>query len=128
MELWDFKNGDRNEISAWAQNLSLRDRAALNQKLDLLERLDFEQAIGLKLLSGPINYSKHILKLRVMADSALRPLLCRGPIIPLSEYTLLAGAEERGWKLHPKTALDKAIRNRDRVTKDVTQRIKHERA
>jgi hypothetical protein len=128
VELWDFKNGDRNEIAHWAKHLSGRDRAALNQKLDLLERLDFHQAIGLKLLAGPIKKTKHILKLRVTAEKAMRPLLCRGPIVPLGEYTLLAAAEERDWKLHPPGALDKAMDNRESVSKDATLRIRHERA
>ncbi len=128
MELWDFRNGDRNEIFAWAQRLSKRDRAALNQKLDLLERLDFEQAIGLKLLAGPIQHSGHILKLRASGDHALRPLLCRGPHVPLHEYTLLKGAKELDRKLEPPGVLDTAIENRSHVRKDKERRVKHERA
>ncbi len=128
MDLWDYRNGNRNEVFDWSCELSATDRAALNQKLDMLERLDFNQAISLKLLAGPIRHSGHILKLRAHGDKALRPLLCRGPHVPLREYTLLCGAEERDSKLHPQGAVDKAIENRNRVREDKERRVKHERA
>lgn len=127
MDLWDFINGKRNEFREWACELSVTDRAALNQKLDMLERLDFEQAISLKLLAGPIQHSGHILKLRAHGDKALRPLLCRGPHVPLREYTLLHGAEERDNRLHPQDVVNKAIENRKRVGEDKDRRVKHER-
>ena len=125
--MWDFKGRSRNEILAWAQELSHRDRAALNQKLDFLEKLDFDQALSLKLLAGPVRGSGHILKLRAAADSALRPLLCRGPQAPFREYTLLKGAVERDWKLHPAGALERAIENRKIIQEDESRRTKHER-
>jgi hypothetical protein len=128
VELWDFNNGTRNEILEWTRKLSAVDRAALNQKLDMLQRLDFELAISLKLLAGPIPHSGHILKLRAHGDKALRPLLCRGPHVPLREYTLLRGAEERDSKLQPDGVVDKAIENRNHVGKDKRNRVKHERA
>jgi len=127
MKLWDFKDGSRNEILEWARHLSPRDRAALNQKLDLLERLDFTQAIGLKLLARPESKSQHILKLRVMCDTAMRPLLCRGPQFPLREYTLLKGASERDSRLHPPGVVETASRHRGLVENDETKRIGHER-
>jgi hypothetical protein len=111
----------------WAKDLSKRDQAALNQKLDLLEVLEFKQAIGLKLLVGPISKSGHILKLRARADKALRPLLCKGPHSPNSEYTLLVGADERDSQLHPAGALEKAQTNRQIVLEDAGRRVKHER-
>jgi hypothetical protein len=120
--------GDRNEILRWARDLSVRDRAALNQKLDMLEKLDYKQAIQLKLLAGPIHRSYHILKLRATGDSAMRPLLCRGPQAPLREYTLLRGATERDSKLEPPNCLEKAIENRVHVAADHTKRVEHERA
>jgi hypothetical protein len=48
--------------------------------------------------------------------------------MPLGEYTLLAAAETRDWKLHPSGALDRAIQNREKVLHDITLRVKHERA
>jgi len=128
VDLWDYMNGKRNEILQWAQSLSVRDRAALNQKLDMLARLDFDQARQLQLLAGPIKKSGHILKLRVMGQSAMRPLLCRGPHAPRTEYTLLKGAAERDSVLHPPGALEKAMENREIVEQDKTKRVSHERA
>lgn len=129
MKLWDYKNGDKNEILVWTRKLSSRDRAALNQKLDVLERIDFELAHGLKLLAGPIQKSGHVLKLRASADTFLRPLLCRGPLAPLSEYTLLRGALEKDGRFEPKTAVEEASRNREMVCGSPDdRRTHHERA
>jgi len=129
MELWDYKNGNRNEIHAWAKALSSRDRAALNQKLDILERIDFELAHGLKLLAGPIQKSGHVLKLRASGDTALSPLLCRGPNAPLGEYTLLQGAQIRDGQFCPKSAVEDARRNRELICAAPNQwRTVHERA
>jgi hypothetical protein len=128
MQLWDFGNRDRNEILAWARELSKRDRAALNQKLDVLERIDFQLARGLKLLAGPIHKTGHILRLRAFGDTALRPLLCRGPDSPRTEYTLLKGAQERDDRLRPPTALKQAMENRTRVEHSPHEwRVYHER-
>lgn len=126
MELWDFKNGERNKILLWTLELNSRDRAALNQKLDMLQRIEFDQARNLKLLNG-LHRVGHILKLRVMAQTALRPLLCRGPQAPLREYTLLEGASEKNSELHPAGAVETAIKNFDHVKNDETKRIRHER-
>jgi hypothetical protein len=129
MELWDYRNGQRNEILAWSKTLSSRDRAALNQKLDILERIDFDLAHGLKLLAGPVQKTGHVMKLRASGDTALRPLLCRGPAAPLGEYTLLRGAHERDRRFVPRNALDEARRNRERVRESPEDwRVQHERA
>ena len=89
MDLWDFHSRGRNEILLWSKDLSKRDRAALNQKLD-----------------------RHVLKLRVFGDTALRPLLCRGPDSPYSEYTLLRGAKETDRGFVPQNAVEVATQNR----------------
>lgn len=129
MRLWDYRNGERNEILLWTRKLSSRDRAALNQKLDILERIDFDLAHGLKLLAGPIHKTGHVLKLRASADTALRPLLCRGPQAPLSEYTLLRGAQEKDGRFEPRTAVEEARRNWQMVyDSPEAWRIHHERA
>jgi hypothetical protein len=112
MDLWDFNNHGRNEILSWAKRLSKRDRAALNQKLDVLAKLDFDVAHGLKLLAGPVWKTGHVLKLRAFGDTALRPLLCRGPRAPNAEYTLLHGAQERDGSIVPTNAVEKAKQNR----------------
>lgn len=115
-------------ILRWAKDtrLTTRDRAALNQKLDRLHQLDFDLAIGTKLLAGPIAKQRHIYKLVIHGDVMLRPLLCRGPIDPETEYTLLLGAIERGGKL-PKEAPQHAEENRLIVLKDLSRRVSHER-
>lgn len=129
MDLWDYTNGQRNEILAWSRTLSSKDRAALNQKLDILERIDFDLARGLKLLAGPIQKSGHVMKLRASGQTALRPLLCRGPEAPLREYTMLRGAQEKDRRFVPRNALDEASRNLERVRQSPDGwRVQHERA
>lgn len=96
----------------------------LNQKLARFQQIDFELAIGTKLLAGPIY--QHIYKLVIHGDVMLRPMLCRGPIEPEAEYTLLVGAIERGGKL-PKGAPQQAEENRQTVLDDPARRARHER-
>ena len=95
LKLWDFLSSAprrENLILRWVsdEKLTKRDRAILNQKLKRLCQIDFELAVGTKLLAGPIY--KHIYKLVIHGDVMLRPMLCRGPIDPHTEYTLLLGA------------------------------------
>src|SRR5919109_407392 len=114
LTLWDFLSArGENVILRWVKDARLtpRDRAALNQKLDRLRQMDFDLAIGTKLLAGPIEKQRHIYKLVIHGDVMLRPLLSRGPIDPEAEYTLLLGAIERGGKL-PKDAPQQAEDNR----------------
>jgi hypothetical protein len=127
--LWVFlspRPRSENLILRWVRDerLTTRDRAMLNQKLDRLRQLDYDLAIGTKLLAGPIY--KHIYKLIIHGDVMLRPLLCRGPIDSEAEYTLLLGAIEKGGKL-PKGAPQQAEENRLVVLSDPSRRAKHER-
>lgn len=125
--LWDFLSArGENVILRWVKTarLTTRDRAALNQKLDRLRQMDFELAIGTKLLAGPIY--KHIYKLVIHGDVMLQPMLCRGPIDPDTEYTLLLGAIEKGGNL-PRGSMQQAEENRQTVLHDPSRRAPHER-
>ena len=129
LTLWDFLSArGENVILRWVRDarLTTRDRAALNQKLDRLGQMDFDLAIGTKLLAGPIEKRQHIYKLVIHGDVMLRPLLCRGPIDPELEYTLLLGAIERGGRL-PRDAPQHAEENRRTVLGDPYRRAPHER-
>jgi len=125
--LWDFRNerGD-NLIAKWTRQHERQHRARLNVKLDMLVRVPFESAIKSKLLHGPIQKQRHIYKLRIQSDVAMRPLLCRGPIENLTEYTLLLGIEENGGKL-PDGAVERAEGNRQAVLADRSRREVHVR-
>lgn len=125
--LWDFQDerGD-NLIAKWTLQQERAHRARLNAKLDMLVRVVFEDAIKSKLLHGPIQKQKHIYKLRVQSNIAMRPLLCRGPIANLTEYTLLLGTEEKGDKL-PNGAAQKAETNRQAVLINPSRRERHVR-
>ena len=129
--LWDFLGPDReNLIQRWAnkQKLSHRDRGLLNGKLDLLERLGFETAHGSKWLCGPVPRQRHIYKLVIHGDVMLRPMLCKGPPERQSnEVTMLEGAIEKDWKLHPPDAAERAEDNRVEIEKDDSRRGPHER-
>jgi hypothetical protein len=135
MTLWDFlgpenESGRENLIQRWARKakLSNRDRALLNSKLDFLERLGFDLAHGTKLLAGPVKKRGHIYKLVVHGDVMLRPMLCKGPPERQTDaVTLLEGAIEKDWKLHPPEAVDRAAENRLEIERDASRRGLHER-
>ena len=125
--LWDFldKRGD-NAIKKWGVLQTKRDRAMLNQRFDRLVQVDFELAIGSKLLAGPV-YG-HIYKMQIHGDVQLRPMLYKGPVKNADEYTLLLGAVERDWKLVPASAKRDAEDNRKTVlASPLTCRKAHER-
>ena len=126
-DLWDFVSPRaENLIRRWAdtEKLSKADRARLDNKIAVLKRDDFNLAINTKLLNGPLR--KDIYKLKVHGQVMMRPLLCRGPIERLSEYTFLSGAIERNGKLEPSTCLSDAGNNRETVLADTKRRCKHE--
>jgi hypothetical protein len=126
--LFDFSTPRQESIiSNWAnaEKLSKKDRAKLNQRLDRLKQIDFELAIGSRLLNGPVK--KEIYKLIAHGQVMMRPMLCRGPFDKDKEYTLLLGAIERNFKLEPSTCLSDATTNRDILVKDKSRRIDHVR-
>lgn len=106
------------------ERLTARSRAMLNQKFDRLCQMDFQLAVGTKLLAGPIH--KHVYKLVIHSDVMLRPMLCKGPINVDAEYTLLLGAVEKGGKL-PAGSKERAESNRETILKDPTRRCSHVR-
>jgi len=131
--LWDFCSGrQENLIQRWARDerLTSAERALLNQRLDRLAQLDFEQAIHSNLLNGPIYKERHIYKLKVNGDKILRPMLCRGPLEGEKEraYTLLIGACEDQGKFIPDKAPQRAEERRQDVLRDPkNKRLNHER-
>jgi len=86
--------------------------------------MDFQLAVGTKLLAGPIY--KHVYKLVIHADVMLRPMLCKGPINVDTEYTLLFGVVEKGGKL-PTGSKERAENNRETILKDPARRCSHVR-
>lgn len=124
--LYDFLDHRlKNVILQWVKDekITVRDRAALNQKIRRLAQMDYELAIQTKLLAGPIY--KHVYKLKIHGDVMLRPMLCRGPIDNEQEYTLLLGAVETGGKL-PEGSKQKAELHREVILNDHTRRVHHE--
>lgn len=124
--LYDFLevNG-RNDIKAWTEKLQKRDRARLNQKLDLLEKHGAGLPPGLLSNTG----MPHIKKLRITGRKVptLRPMLCHGPINNDEEFTLLQGAVEKDRELVPAHALKRAKENREAVIKNLSRRCLHDR-
>jgi len=114
----------RGIIVVWIEDARLQTEAIarLNQKLDLLAISGPD--LSPQLLTG--TGERHISKLRVKAPKMqLRPLLCRGPIAPQVEFTLLFGAIERNNTL-PKNALRQAVTNRQTILDDPKRRRLHE--
>jgi hypothetical protein len=111
-------------IEGWVRQERLQKdaRARLNAKLDLLEQSGPDLSSGL--LAG--TKERHIYKLRVKAPKLqLRPLLCRGPLAPDAEFTLLLGAIERNNKL-PDNALTQAAAHREIIIQTRNRRRLHE--
>jgi hypothetical protein len=110
----------RSVIGDWVRGLTPVDRARFKVKVRALVDLEYERAIGTKLLQGPIN--KHVYKLKIHGTIMMRPLLCRGPISNDTEYTLLAGAREENFKLIPADAPKQAERRRQQIIDDPINR------
>ena len=131
--LWDYlRNPTRNEMREWAskEKLGVQERAQLNQKLDMLERVGFDKAYNLGFLAGTTGGFNHIFKLRVRSQRMLRPMLCRGPVDPHGEVTLLCGAIEKDFKLDPPDATGRAEEHRRVLLDDQSggkRRVAHER-
>lgn len=90
----------RGAYSEWRARLQVAQRAALDLKVDVLLR---DPTLPPNLLRGPVRQNgktyRHTYKLTVNGNVALRPLACKGPIDPLTEWTLLVPAVEIGGKL-----------------------------
>src|SRR5271165_1740162 len=98
-----LKANGHNDIQEWIDVLSKKDRIRLEHKLDYVAATEFDLVLGTKALAG-LKRHPHIYKLRAMADSALRIMLCRGPVDMSAELTLLLGVEERDFKYEPRDA------------------------
>jgi hypothetical protein len=125
-EIWDYLEvHGENVILEWVKNerLTKRSRAALNQKIKRLSQMDYSLAVSSKMLA---HIYRHVHKLIIKADIMLRPMLCRGPIDNLKEYTFLLGVIETGGKL-PKGSKEEAAHRREIIIRDKNRRRKHER-
>ena len=131
--LWDYSSTPgRNEMQLWAwkEKLGVRERAQLNQKLDMLERVGFDVAQHLEFLAGTTGEFHHVFKLVVRSQRMLRPMLCRGPIDARGETTLLCGAIEKDFKLDPSSAAAEADKRRQCIVDceaGQERRVVHER-
>ena len=121
MDVYDFIHVRQgNVIGKWVRELRGPDRARFKLKVRALSQIDYDRAIGTKLLQGPVY--KHIYKLKIHGEIMMRPLLCRGPIDNDSEYTLLVGAREENFKLLPSSAPGEAGERRQQVIDDPANR------
>ena len=96
----------------------------LNRRLKALED-ETERGLMPGLIDGPIKGYPHIYKLKIGGKVRLRPLLCKGPIDPDTELTLLFGATERDWKFDPEDAPVIAETRRLEILSDGRRRCNH---
>ena len=111
-----MKGNDR-VIQQWFrdESISKRDQAKLDVALNRLRTLDFQLISG-HLLAGPLRGGSKLYKLRLRCENReLRPMLCRGPIAPAEDYTLLVGALEVGGRLRPPNAETRAATHREEL-------------
>lgn len=102
----------------WYLRLQKREQAKLDAKIDMLA--EHGETLNPTVLS-PTSVPG-ILELRVTGGVTLRPMVCRGPMRPHEEYTLLCGAVERDRKYLPRDAAAMAARYRDEIKTDPTAR------
>ena len=121
-EVWEFlRDGKHRVIREWLDDNSVspKERAKLDFCLERLRTLDFA-LVSTKLLAGPLRGGTKLYKLRVRCQNReLRPFLCRGPVGPPLDYTLLQGAIEVGdHRLDPPNAEDRAVQNREALSRN----------
>lgn len=124
-QLFDYVNPQGvNEFKEWTEALEKPQRAKLNEKLDKLEI--YGDALYPEMLTGtPV---AGISKLRIKGNVQLRPLLCKGPVVINTEYTLLMGAKEVGSKWVPKAAPETANSKKQLVIiEPANRRVNHEK-
>ncbi|GEM_PF-575803 len=99
--------------------------ARVDRKLDLLNQHGSDLPPGL--LAG--TKSRHIDKLRIFGKGVtVRVLICRGPINPRDEFTVLFIAQEKDRKLIPKDAESRAEQRRQEILINAERRRRYERA
>ena len=114
-------NDGRTPVKEWLDALESQERARMNQKIDMLKLNGGD--LPPKLLSSTSH--RQLSKIRLNGRVAPRLFLCRGPItMDGTEYTLLAGAMEKGWKLYPGDVADVAIARREEIIADDHNRRK----
>lgn len=124
-KIFDFLNDQgRNEFKEWSSSLQKDQKGKLNNRLDQLAL--HGDTLMPQMLAG--TDVAGILKLKIKGNVQLRPMLTKGPIDILNEYTLLLGAKEIGDELVPKNAPETANKNKTKVKRDPTnRRVNHER-
>jgi hypothetical protein len=123
--LYDYVDRrDRNDFERWSRTLEKKYLAMLNRRLKALED-ETERDLLPGLIDGPIRGYPHIYKLRIGGRVRLRPLLCKGPIDPDNELTLLIGATERDWMFDPEDAPQIAEERRLEILSDYRRRCTH---
>ena len=95
--------------------------AKIDQKLHMLQAAEVDPktrkaVLPQDLLAGPGVYGqKWIYKLKIKGDVALRPMVCLGPRDHDAEWTVLFRAVEKGNKLVPDDAADRAEQRRQEI-------------
>lgn len=127
MILYEYVDaGGRGAMTSWMRTKGAREHSwQLDHALDRLEQAGVASLPGF--FVGPLASFRHVYKLRLGGRVRLRPLLCKGPIEPERELTLLIPAFERNWKLDPPDAPAKAERRRQEILFDRSRRRRYER-
>jgi hypothetical protein len=112
-----------NDIKLWTEGLQKPQRAKLNAKLDMLEKL------GIGLLPHVLTNTPTpgIQKLRVKGNVELRPMLCQGPIDNDNEFTLLIGAIEKDSCFIPDKSDEIADKRKQTIINTNFRRCPHDR-
>lgn len=117
--LYDYLDARGNNLIApWIGALQKAERAKLDERIHKLRNHGDE--LFPHILAG--TDKPGILKLKVHGNVQLRPLLCKGPVLVHTEYTLLAGAKEVGSLLRPRDVTSTAVVRKTEVAGDPVNR------
>lgn len=110
--------GDRRPIEDWYDSLHVEEEAEFILKIKMLRQ------------NGPDEFKSTwcgsirdgIWKLKIKKRRQWRLMLCKGPTDKNRELTFLYEAIEKGGKLKPKDAVDRAIERRREVEENIWER------
>ena len=118
--LYDYVSANGvNEFQLWTARLETIQIAQLNQKLDKVAT----HGDGMPPDTLTDSAVPGIKKLRIRVGGVqLRPMLTKGPLHGEQAYTMLAGATERDFKLHPIGIEQKSKTRKDEILADPANR------
>jgi len=118
MENWKFldyiSEAGTNHFKDWLDDLPLKERMAINTRIQYLEAVNILKRPDTGMLTGNCD---GLFEIRIKCNNVqYRPLACYGP--DKKTIILLAGAIEKGGKLIPKDICKEALKRKKYIEKE----------